>query len=196
VRGKTLTGLFTNKATVSTIALVMAMGVTQPAWATIDNTVTVNATDPDGDPVLDSGTGVAPVASETVDVVDEIVTLVTTKTITSSPADPAGYVPGETITYQFTVQNTGNITLTNVTLADVFDGVSGPLSLSVPTSNNLNGENPNRGTNPAMSDVETIIIAAVVIGLAVARTLVLKGQGVLVIEQQSIVGNEVISRKS
>ncbi len=45
-------------------------------------------------------------------------------------------------------------------------------------------------------DVETIIIGAGVIGLAIARALSAKGQEVLVLEQHALIGSEVSSRNS
>ena len=47
-----------------------------------------------------------------------------------------------------------------------------------------------------MSDIETIVIGAGVIGLAVARTLAVSGHEVLVIEQHEQIGSETSSRNS
>lgn len=46
------------------------------------------------------------------------------------------------------------------------------------------------------TDVETIVIGAGVVGLAVARALALRGQDVLVVEQHDIIGSETSSRNS
>ncbi|MGI9424718.1 MAG: NAD(P)/FAD-dependent oxidoreductase [Hyphomicrobiaceae bacterium] len=46
------------------------------------------------------------------------------------------------------------------------------------------------------TDVETIVIGAGVVGLAIARTLALAGQDVLVVEQHDIIGSETSSRNS
>jgi L-2-hydroxyglutarate oxidase LhgO len=46
------------------------------------------------------------------------------------------------------------------------------------------------------ADVETVVVGAGVVGLAIARALALAGQEVLVLEQHDIVGSEVSSRNS
>jgi L-2-hydroxyglutarate oxidase LhgO len=46
------------------------------------------------------------------------------------------------------------------------------------------------------ADVETIVIGAGVIGLAVARSLALQGQEVMVLEQHALIGSETSSRNS
>ena len=46
------------------------------------------------------------------------------------------------------------------------------------------------------ADIETIVVGAGVVGLAIARALALKGQDVLVVEQHALVGSEVSSRNS
>ncbi len=50
---------------------------------------------------------------------------------------------------------------------------------------------------PTMStDIETIVIGAGVVGLAIARAMSLRGQEVLVLEQHALIGSEVSSRNS
>jgi len=69
------------------------------------NTATISGTDPDGNPVTDNATasvGLTYTAS-----------LQLTKT-----ADPTSASTGENITYTYTITNTGNVTLSNITLAD------------------------------------------------------------------------------
>ncbi|MEZ5777045.1 MAG: SdrD B-like domain-containing protein [Paracoccaceae bacterium] len=54
---------------------------------------------------------------------------------TATPAFSTPAVPGDTISYAFTVQNTGNVTLTNVTLSDVLAGIvisGGPIATMAP----------------------------------------------------------------
>jgi L-2-hydroxyglutarate oxidase LhgO len=46
------------------------------------------------------------------------------------------------------------------------------------------------------TDVETIVIGAGVVGLAIARELALRGQDVMVLEQHDIIGSETSSRNS
>ncbi len=45
-------------------------------------------------------------------------------------------------------------------------------------------------------DIETIVVGAGVIGLAIARALALKGQEVMILEQHELIGSEVSSRNS
>jgi len=45
-----------------------------------------------------------------------------TKTVTSTPADGTAYAVGETITYEITVKNTGNTTITGITVTDDLTG--------------------------------------------------------------------------
>jgi L-2-hydroxyglutarate oxidase LhgO len=47
-----------------------------------------------------------------------------------------------------------------------------------------------------LADVETIVIGAGVVGLAIARELALRGQDVMVLEQHDIIGSETSSRNS
>ena len=48
----------------------------------------------------------------------------------------------------------------------------------------------------ATADVETVVIGAGVVGLAIARELALRGQEVMVLEQHDIIGSETSSRNS
>ncbi len=94
-----------------TLALTVALAQVAPAWATIDNTVTVTGSSPSGtNDVTDN-------ATENVDVVDALPALTVTKV-----ADTAGPVAaGTTITYTYTATNSGNQTLTAVSMADPHD---------------------------------------------------------------------------
>lgn len=103
----------------SLIAVPMAImiGVWQvaPAWATIDNTVTVTGSSPSGtNDVTDN-------ATVNVDVVNAAPALTVTKV-----ANTAGPVSaGTTITYTYTALNSGNQTLTAVSMADPHDALAG-----------------------------------------------------------------------
>ena len=92
---------------------------TAPAFAAIDNTATANGTP-------SSGTLVPPTASASVPVAPALPKLVVTKVATPNSNVSAG----TTVTYTYTVQNSGNQTLTNVSLDDVHSG-SGPTPVPI-----------------------------------------------------------------
>jgi len=46
------------------------------------------------------------------------------------------------------------------------------------------------------ADIQTIVIGAGAVGLAIARSLALHGQEVMVLEQHGLIGSEVSSRNS
>ena len=46
------------------------------------------------------------------------------------------------------------------------------------------------------ADIETIVVGAGVVGLAIARALAAKGQEVMVVEQHDLIGSETSSRNS
>ena len=48
----------------------------------------------------------------------------------------------------------------------------------------------------SMHDIETLIIGAGVVGLAIARKLAMAGQDVLVVEKNDIIGSETSARNS
>ncbi|MEM9330486.1 MAG: hypothetical protein AAGA53_04115 [Pseudomonadota bacterium] len=121
-RSTLLLNMAGNKLTVSAVAIVTALAATTPAFATIDNTVTATGSSPGNtDDVVAN-------ASENVDVEDADPQIVVTKTATllnGAPlADPstANAAAGDIITYEYTFENTGNVTLTGISLADVHEG--------------------------------------------------------------------------
>ena len=59
------------------------------------------------------------------------------KTTTSTPAKAEGYVPDETITYQITVTNDGNVTISNITVADELTGDEWTIESLVPGANRI-----------------------------------------------------------
>ncbi len=122
------------------LALMLAVGQVLPAWATIDNTVTVTGSSPSGtNDVTDNDT-------ENVDVENAAPALTVTKV-----ADTAGPVAaGTTITYTYTATNSGNQTLTAVSMADPHDAgaanslstiafVASPLTDNAPLGDSTDG---------------------------------------------------------
>lgn len=95
------------------IAVMFALGQVAPAWATIDNTVTATGSSPGN-----SG-DVTATALESVDVIDAAPALSVTKVVD----DDTDVEVGQTVTYSYTVENSGNVTLTKVGLADNHEGV-------------------------------------------------------------------------
>jgi len=118
LRGNTLTGILRNKATVSTVALVTALAAAQPAWATIDNTVTATGSSPG------NTDDITATADEEVDVDDAEPSFTITKTadLTSNVA------AGTTVTYTYVFTNTGNVTIENVSLSDAHEGDGGAVT--------------------------------------------------------------------
>ncbi|MGO2559315.1 DUF7507 domain-containing protein [Brachybacterium sp.] len=80
----------------------------------VDNTATATGTPPSGDPVQDEDGHTEPVTSAPGISLDKIGTL----------AEGAQGVAGDTVEYTFTVENTGNVTLEGVSVADELEGLS------------------------------------------------------------------------
>ncbi len=91
---------------------------------TFTNTATVTGIDPNDEPVSDPDSDTQPLAQ------DPSIALEKTGTLNDDDGT-TGVSAGDTISYAFTVTNTGNVTLTGVTLADTVGGVSllgGPIA--------------------------------------------------------------------
>ena len=92
------------------------------------NTATVTGTPPSGPNVTDPDDDTQTLAGI------PAITLTKTGTLNDDDGTP-GLSVGDTISYAFTVQNTGNVTLTNITLADIVGGVTisgGPIASLAP----------------------------------------------------------------
>ena len=83
---------------------------------TVLNEVTARGTDPNGDPVEDDDDEEDPTD-------DPKGHLTVVKTTTSTPANGTGYVLGETVSYEITVTNDGNVTVTDIVLTDERTGL-------------------------------------------------------------------------
>ena len=92
------------------------------------NVATATGTSPDPDdpdPEIEPGEDPEPTADK-----DSHLTL--EKETTSTPADANGYASGETITYQITATNDGNVTISNITVTDDLTGDSWPVASLAP----------------------------------------------------------------
>lgn len=131
-----------------TVAVAAVLAVTQatPAFATIDNTATVNGTGPSGPmtPATDS---------VSVDVIDAAPATTVAKSW-AFLAGPTGDVngdgnvdPGDRVVYTYVVSNSGNVTLQDVGLTDAHDGVNGALVWTNPTVVNPDNVNADPATS-------------------------------------------------
>ena len=104
---------------------------------TFVNSVTVTATPPIGGNVTNTGTDTRTITRS------PLITLAKTGVLNLNASAPSGIAnPGDTITYSFTVTNTGNVTLSNVGIVDTVGGISisgSPIATLAPgASNNSN----------------------------------------------------------
>lgn len=115
------------------VMLSLFIAMAPSANAQITNTVTVTGSF-GGSPVTDT-------ASESVDVEDAASALSVTKTaVLNDEITADGFAEaGETITYSFAVENTGNVTLTNIFVNDTHGGTGPALILSGETLTADNG---------------------------------------------------------
>ena len=86
--------------------------------AVLTNTATVDAIDPDTNPLSDDDTVVTPIVGSPAITIDKALAA-------NADEDGTGDVSiGDTLTYQFLVENTGDVTLTGVTVTDPLAGLS------------------------------------------------------------------------
>jgi large repetitive protein len=118
------------KLSTSIIALALVAFQITPAFATINNTVTANGTGPGSVPVTGN-------ANATVAVVVAAPAVSVVKTIVFAPGGDANANgkadPGDVLNYKFTVTNTGNVSLKDVKVTDVNDGVGAAVVVVVPS---------------------------------------------------------------
>ena len=117
----------------SVLALALFAGLASPANATIDNTATATGSPPSGPDVTDdSNTVLVPVAGAGPQ-------LVVTKTLTgvNDVTDVGVYDDGDTITFNISIANTGNVTMYNV--APVETGVGNGITFNGTAGDNSFG---------------------------------------------------------
>ena len=90
----------------------------------IRNLATAEGKDPTGKDVKGEG-------EETVTTKESNPQITVTKKTTSKPANGETYALGEKITYEITAKNTGNLTLTNVTVSDELTGNTGDKAFKI-----------------------------------------------------------------
>ncbi|MEM9330485.1 MAG: hypothetical protein AAGA53_04110 [Pseudomonadota bacterium] len=133
-----LVGRTAYENTLFALVFLFSILVQSPAFATIDNTVTVTGT-PLGGPV-DS---VVATDSESVDVQDAAPQLSLVKSANLNDEINADGLAeaGETTTYTYTVTNSGNVTLVNIAIQDTHEGV---LLSPAPSGETIVLEGPNQ----------------------------------------------------
>lgn len=140
------------------LLLMLCLATATPAFATIDNTVTVMGTAVGG-PV----NGVVATASESVDVVnaDPRLQIVKTAVLNDEVNSDNLAEVGETTTYTYTVTNTGNVTIRDIVIQDTHEGV---LLSPAPAGEAIITEGPNQPSDigiPNDGEIEFLDVGAV-----------------------------------
>nr|HID14178.1 hypothetical protein [Anaerolineae bacterium] len=117
--GVTIEDGFGNVITVGDLAAgaVAVRTVTESINTTTTNSVTVTGTDPQGGTVSDNDSVTVTVIGPALELTVEV--------------NPGVVNSGEVVTFTYTVQNTGDVDLTNVTVVDSFGTSVGPVTLGV-----------------------------------------------------------------
>jgi uncharacterized repeat protein (TIGR01451 family) len=134
------------------LALLISMAGSFSAYAAVNNSVTARGTAPGG-PV----NGVTDTANESVDVIDDAPSVDVVRSFTFAPGgdlNSNGLVDaGDQIIYTYEVTNNGNVTLRDVSVNDVHDGVGAPLVDVTPTVVTTDNGSAPAGTLNDSSDV-------------------------------------------
>lgn len=144
---------------VSTLALMTALGSVVPSWAAIDNTaVAVGTFQAADDTTSDPSTASVPVLNNR-DL--SIVKTVFTAPSTAAGADAVNTDAGDTVVYRYTITNNGSTTENNVIPIDTgptFDGEAAANSLSAFTE--VTGAGAGTGDAATLAPGETVVFEA------------------------------------
>lgn len=138
------TRMFLRNATVSALAIMTAL---TPAYAAIENTVTVTGTSPNGPVTATDDASVTPETAAPAMTVD--------KSSSFTDTGPTGAEAGDVITYTYVVTNTGNTFLRNVSLNDVHQG-AGTFSQPVLASSPLTDNNTTAGSDSTDNGTDAV----------------------------------------
>jgi uncharacterized repeat protein (TIGR01451 family) len=137
---------------VGALAMLLVVTAASPVSAAVTNTVTARGTAPSG-----PAGGVTANAAESVDVQDDVPAINVLRSWAFAPGGDAnsnGLVDaGDQIVYSYAVQNNGNVTLRNVTVADAHDGTGAALTAITPTSVTTDNGTAAAGTLNDSTDV-------------------------------------------
>ena len=144
---------------VSSLALMTALGSVAPSWAAIDNTaVAVGTFSAAGDTTSAPDTASVPVL---VNRDLSIIKTVFTAPSTAAGTDPANTDAGDTVVYRYTITNNGSVTEENVLPVDTgptFDGETAANSLSAFTE--VTGAGAGTGDAATLAPGETVVFEA------------------------------------